>query len=511
MTQNSDAESQEFSDLIALRMLRFDFLLKKGKFNFKQYQYDGVEWCIRNELKPNVKGTVNIKGGFIADEMGLGKTIMMIGTMFSNFLPRTLIVVPPVLIQQWYNEIYKASGHKALMYYGSQKQLISTDALSAAHIVLTTYNMILPEKCDIKNIFWNRVIFDEAHHLRNNNTKRFESCCKIRASIRWLVTGTPVQNKKADFYNLCNAAGIKSTFYKDPENLRIIGKQYVLRRTKAQVGIDLLPVCKTNCVVPWKNLIEQRLSQEIHSMLPNKMSVCFFKDRYINDTFLKKDMLVAIMRARQSCVMPALIKGHLELESTDSYEEAFQHSSKLDAVITMILGRKDNGKGKIIFCHYIREIDVIATRLRKGGMKKVTTYDGRNSGGEALSTLAEPADALVIQIQTGCEGLNLQHHFSEIYFVSPHWNPCVEDQAVARCHRIGQTKQVDVFKFEMSGFEDNNVKEEDGKEDDGKEDDVKDTANDKNHYTLETYINKVQHLKRDFSREILDTHTLLQS
>jgi SNF2 family DNA or RNA helicase len=481
MTQNSDAESQEFSDLIALRMLRFDFLLKKGKFNFKKYQYDGVEWCIRNEL---IKGKgANIKGGFIADEMGLGKTIMMIGTMFSNFLPRTLIVVPPVLIQQWYNEIYKASGHKALMYYGNQKQLISMDALSNARIVLTTYNMILPDKCDLKNILWNRVIFDEAHHLRNNNTKRFESCCKIRAPIRWLVTGTPVQNKKTDFYNLCNAAGMKSTFYKDPANLRIIGKNYILRRTKAQVGIDLLPVCKTDCVVPWSNRIEQRLSQEIHSMLPDKMSAGFFKDRYITNTFLKKDMLVAIMRARQTCVLPSLIKGHLE--TNDSYEEAFQHSSKLDAVIKMILARKDNGTGKIIFCHYIKEIDAIAERLRQGGMKKITTYDGRNSGGETLATLAEPADALVIQIQTGCEGLNLQHHFSEIYFVSPHWNPCVEDQAVARCHRIGQTRQVDVFKFEMTGFEDED-------------------KDDKQPGTLDTYVNKVQHLKRDFSTEILN-------
>ena len=55
-----------------------------------------------------------------------------------------------------------------------------------------------------------------------------------------------------------------------------------------------------------------------------------------------------------------------------------------------------------------------------------------------------------MQIQTGCEGLNLQDNFSEIYFTSPHWNPCVEDQAIARCHRIGQKKTVYVFKFEMS-------------------------------------------------------------
>ena len=58
---------------------------------------------------------------------------------------------------------------------------------------------------------------------------------------------------------------------------------------------------------------------------------------------------------------------------------------------------------------------------------------------------------LILQIQTGCEGLNLQQ-FSEIYFVSPHWNPAIEDQAIARCHRIGQTKEVNVFRFFMEGF-----------------------------------------------------------
>jgi SNF2 family DNA or RNA helicase len=102
-----------------------------------------------------------------------------------------------------------------------------------------------------------------------------------------------------------------------------------------------------------------------------------------------------------------------------------------------------------------------------------------------LATLAEPADALVIQIQTGCEGLNLQHNFSEIYFVSPHWNPCVEDQAIARCHRIGQTKPVDVFKFEMRGFK-------------------KDDTSELDPITLEKYVNKIQDIKRDISRQILD-------
>jgi SNF2 family DNA or RNA helicase len=272
--------------------------------------------------------------------------------------------------------------------------------------------------------------------------------------------------------------------------LRTIGKHFVLRRTKAQVGINLPPVNKTNKIVEWKNINEMMLSEEIHALLPNQTRVSYAKRRKLAEVFGPGGALTAILRARQSCILPNLMRKNIEMFSrmgfiTSEYVEALNYTSKLDAVIDLILERQNNGKGKIVFCHYQKEIDVIAQRLEEGGMQKVVRYDGRNSGGNKLASLADPADALVIQIQSGCEGLNLQHNFSEIYFVSPHWNPFVEDQSIARCHRIGQLKPVDVFKFEMSGF-------------------VKDQGTELDPITLEKYINRIQDIKRDISVQLFN-------
>jgi SNF2 family DNA or RNA helicase len=200
----------------------------------------------------------------------------------------------------------------------------------------------------------------------------------------------------------------------------------------------------------------------------------------------KAIMLIAMLRARQSCVLPALMKAPIKRcvieDESGKYLDALEYSSKLDAVVKLIIERKDNEKGKIVFCHYIDEIDMIAKRLLEGGLKKVVTYDGRNSGSTAK--LCQAADAIILQIQTGCEGLNLQKYFSEIYFVSPHWNPAIEDQAIARCHRIGQEKEVNVFRFEMDGFD--KMPEQDLKP-----------------INLEKYVTKVQGAKRDIASSTL--------
>ena len=122
------------------RMDLFAKYLDRTKLDHKQYQFDGVSWILNNELREDP--VCNVRGGFIADEMGLGKTIMMIGTMICNILPKTLIVVPPVLIDQWFVQIYRTTGHKALIYHGDSKKLITPEELDNARIVICTYGAI---------------------------------------------------------------------------------------------------------------------------------------------------------------------------------------------------------------------------------------------------------------------------------------------------------------------------------------------------------------------------------
>ena len=450
------------------RMQMFKKYLNKTGLQHNDYQYEGVRWALNNELSSDPLH--NVRGGFIADEMGLGKTIMMIGTFLTNFVKNTLIVVPPVLIDQWYLQIYKTTGHKSVIYHGKNKKTITLETLAKSTIVITTYGAITLTKKQLEKkgitllhqLTWERIVFDEAHHLRNKKTALYKSVRLLKGRILWLVSGTPIQNKKQDLYNLCSIIKLPASFYTDKEQFKQHAPSFILKRTKKQIGLQMQDISVKDNMVPWKNKKEMMLSEEIHSDLAFSRVSPSKHGNILGKIGVEKGTILPLMvKAKQSCILPRLIISSLEkkglLKNYELYKEAFEQTSKLDFIIKMILERKDNGSGKLVFCHFKQEIDEIALRLRSNGLTKVATFDGRTSHKKRLQILNDKNDVLILQIQTGCEGLNLQENYSEVYFVSPHWNPAVEDQAIARCHRIGQLKHVYIQRFEMSKFAKNEL------------------------------------------------------
>jgi SNF2 family DNA or RNA helicase len=558
ITNTEDSINQE----IGKATERFHDFLTKAGLQKKQYQTDGIRFCLRNELAGDSLPH-QVRGGIVADEMGLGKTIMMIGLILANFQKRTLVVLPVALVKQWEQQILKNTGHQALVFYGAEKKRITQQMLESAPVVITTYGHMIcrsPAPISHKDVSksthahahgrgsanrlydlkWGRVIFDEAHHLKGRNTQIFRSVSTLRAEIRWFVTGTPIQNSIHDLYSLCALLGIPAGYYADKDNIRTIVKNFVLKRTKQSVGLSLPPLTTKNIVVQWSNPAEMILSRSLHSGIAclnipggpdTDLAPALPESQHIDMSWFPEPSPVKIGRmiqAKQSCIYPRLACRKSVPQMPPAEDE--NYSSKISKVVRTILSRKDNGKRKIVFCHFRAEIDYLQARLTTAFPSLVVRYlDGRTRENERRQILAPDADidVLILQIQTCCEGLNLQQ-FSEVYFVSPDWNPSVEDQAVARCHRFGQTEPVVVFRFVMAPFKipatpetqhlleaqrersaqqdadaTSQASTADIEDDDGTGEDTSEDNECIAFDTIETYTANVQNKKRIFADEIL--------
>ena len=431
----------------------YDRFLEKSQADYKPHQREGVRWMLKRELvrKKILLGNLEYKlprGGILADEMGLGKTIQLIGLLSIRRI-KTLIVVPLSLMDQWKCQIKRFMGILPTVYHGSNKKKLSLGYLkNESFIVLATYNEISGKRMidglvqfmsPLHFIKWGRVIFDEAHHLRNKVSLLSMGATALFSKTKWMVTGTPIHNKVSDLLNLYEIIGYKEMSMISLEFLNDYGS---LKRTKNDVAMELPELTKEMVWVSWDNEKERVIAEDIH----RSFNFCNLDyERELMDEVLEiyaRGVFSRLSRARQCCIMPKMLNSSTGLE--------IEKSSKLDAIEKHITERRTSGS-KIVFCHYRREIDELERRFVLAKMT-VGKMDGRTDASERKEILKTPKQVLLLQIKTGCEGLNLQD-YSEVYFTSPHWNPAIEDQAMARCHRIGQKKKTKVYSFVMQNFD----------------------------------------------------------
>ena len=482
---------------IETAMEKYNAWLKTAGLETKPHQLQAMRWALKHELI----SSDGINGGLIADEMGLGKTIILLGLMISNFRGSTLIVVPRPILEQWKRIIERYFGHDAIIYHGSalkgsRKLLKSATSSPQSNappppsppppppIVLTTYGIMQTRKpgCPLYDVKWTRLVCDEAHHLRNRG-KLYQNMLRLKAEIKWMVTGTPLQNRKTDLQVLCTMLGLAPAFLADPDQVKTIILRHSLRRTKKQVGIKLPPKSASVITVPWLSAEEEEFCKQIHAQVTFPRVTLQNVNRIM--AFLGNSTLAWFTRLRQVSVLPHLLQPKVNaliddgIIDEDMSLSKIKTTSKLTAVAKFLKKRHNNHRRKLVFCHYHGEIDLLEAMLKKCGITTVI-IDGRARAAEKrFATLAVPSEdefrsvshkwknipteiyghiaeymapeVAIVQIQSTSEGLNLQH-FQEIYFTSPWWNPALEDQAVARAHRIGQNQKVEVFRFVMENF-----------------------------------------------------------
>lgn len=421
---------------------QFKQFVKSNKYDIKQHQLEGFQWCYNRETYYE---SGEYGGGLLCDEMGLGKTLMMIACIKLNPKPNTLIVVPKSLIGQWKEKLTTLLGIHPMLYHGVYAK--GYEVLPAEHqqlllgngVWITTYGML---NSSLNKIAWHRIIFDEAHNMRERATGVSRHASKMVGKIKWMVTGTPIQNSWEDVITLCQLLNFpegESALAKgaEIEEQREYIQSIMLVRTKDEVKIKMPKLNVEIIKVKPSSKEEENIMTDFHSKLScskiNKKLSYPLVDR------VSSCPLGYLIRAKQICSHVKMVEKGLKkvCDREDKIPDFdIMSVSKLSKLIETIESH-DKSVKKLVFYTFNQEKAYIEKVLksknyRVGVVNGKTAIKNKNKIVKSMEY-----DVLLIQIKSGSDGLNLQQ-YGEVYFVSPHWNPAVEKQAIARIYRIGQ-------------------------------------------------------------------------
>jgi superfamily II DNA or RNA helicase len=417
------------------------------KAKLRPYQKEGLNWLhFLDEMK---------WGGILADDMGLGKTLQIL-TFLSKLTSKkpSLIIVPTTLLFNWENEIAKFSPHlKAFYYYGGSREK-ETKVFSDYDIIFSTYGIVVKDIEILKSYKFNYLILDESQSIKNPSSLRYKATALLKAHNKIALTGTPIENSTFDLFaqmTFVNPGflGTMKSFKDNYSNaidkegnqeiaveLQKIINPFILRRTKEQVASEL--PSKTEDIIYCEMAAEQR---KIYDAYKNEYRNKLL-DKIDEEGLAKSKMYVleGLLKLRQICDSPALLKDN----DINSHE-----SVKINELVRYISDKTANHK-ILIFSQFTSMLALIKEELHSNNID-YEYLDGKCSVKQREKSVNnfqenEKLRVFLISLKAGGMGLNLTAA-DYVFIVDPWWNPAVEEQAIDRCYRIGQDKNVFAYRM----------------------------------------------------------------
>ena len=444
--------------------------------SLREYQRRGVDWMYwmaRQGL-----------GAVLADDMGLGKTLQLLALEAAERdnsereptavesvgqvgkVGPSLVIAPTSVVGNWAREAKKFTPHlKILVHHGTERkkdqEFLGT--VTDYDIVITSYGVASRDYQLLGQQHWHRVTLDEAQHIKNSSTKISKAVRSLPADHRMALTGTPVENRLLELraiLDFCNPGILGSVSFfkhhfskpievtgdeKKQEQLRNLTAPFILRRLKSDPAIIGDFPEKTETVITVDLTKEQAA---LYTAYVNDLTTQLEQAEGIGRRGL---VLASLTKIKQICNHPAHFLG----DGSPMLRGNHHRSGKVEELMQIVENARDHGEKVLIFTQYKAFGDMLTPYLSDYyGQKIPFLHGGVSKSGRDIMVqqfqAPDGAPAMVLSLKAGGTGLNLTAA-NIVVHMDRWWNPAVENQATDRAYRIGQDKNVFVYKLITAG------------------------------------------------------------
>ncbi|PLA74550.1 hypothetical protein CYQ88_05575 [Hydrogenovibrio sp. SC-1] len=396
--------------------------------------------------------------GILADDMGLGKTVQTLSwclTLKENghLNQPILLIVPTSLIGNWKREAQQFTPDLNLLALHGSERFSQFEQIKSADIVLTSYPLVQRDEDLLSEFEFEYLILDEAQKIKNPRTKLYLGLQSLKSRHRLCLTGTPVENHLGELWSifnflmpgfLGNLKQFKAHYQKPIEIDRTPGIQsqlnqkvapFLLRRTKHQVVKELPDKTEIIKTVEFEQ-DQANLYETIRLTMEDKVRQAVAEKGLAQSQIT---LLDALLKLRQVCCDPGLVK-------IDAAKQV-KHSAKLELLMDLLTELLEGQHRVIIFSQFAEMLKRIASELNKHKIEYSLLTGQTHKREEAINRFKDgDVSIFLISLKAGGVGLNLTEADTVIHY-DPWWNPAVENQATDRAYRIGQNKEVFVYKL----------------------------------------------------------------